>query len=63
MGGKGAQGDAKVLGKSVWEAAHGERAQGCWLTATEHELAVCPGGQEGQSWPVSAIVWPAGPGQ
>lgn len=39
------------LGKSVWEAARGEGTQGCCLTASEHEPAMCPGGQEAQCHP------------
>lgn len=33
------------LGKSVWESASWKRTWGYWLTAAEHEPAVCPGGQ------------------
>ncbi|KAJ7395562.1 rna-directed dna polymerase from mobile element jockey-like [Pitangus sulphuratus] len=57
-------GSATVLEKSGWKTALEKRTWECWLTAAEHEPAVCPGGQEGQWHPgfVSAMVCPGGPG-
>ncbi|KAJ7414486.1 rna-directed dna polymerase from mobile element jockey-like [Willisornis vidua] len=39
------------LEKSGRKAAQWKRTRGCWLTAADHERAVCPGGQEGQWHP------------